>query len=180
MAECSGPGPGVAQSRHAYIRRFLPDGLLLRSGPSSRGRSSVSRAGSFFPCESSLPFAVSPPPFVGRAPPLRGPSPLSSWATAPLSSWSTAPLLSWATAPYSRGQRPPSLVGNGPLLSRAWPPPLRAVLRRPTSSPFLVGRVPSGSSRAEPILVVGRSPPCARLSSVSLATAGGPQDRRGA
>ena len=57
------------------------------------------------------------------------------------------PLLSWATAPYSCGLGPPSFAGCVPPL------------RRPTSSTLLVGRAPSGSSRAEPIPVVGRSPP---------------------
>jgi len=109
-----------------------------------------------------------PPPLRGQRPPysLRGQRPPSLRGQRPPNSL--------------RGQRPPPLVGNGPLLSRAWAPSFAGCvpsLRRPTSSPLLVGRAPSGSSRAEPIPVVGRSPPCARLSSVSLASAGSPQDR---
>ena len=86
-------------------------------------------------------------PFAGRAPPLRGLSPLSSWATASLFV---------GNGPFSRGQRPPSLVGNGPLLS--WATAL-LFAGKPTPPPCLVGRVPSGSSRAEPLPVVGRSSP---------------------
>ena len=123
----SGPGSGVAQSRHASVRRrealSLEAGRLLAANGRLRGLV-------FSPHAWNACFLRrGPPAHRGTSPPLVDP-PFSSWATAPNS------LSSWATAPNSRGQRPPTLslfAGDGPQLSWATAPTLARVGTGPLS-----------------------------------------------
>ena len=158
-----GPGFGVAQSRHTYVRRrkalSLVAGHLLAADSRLRGLALSSRVDRHFPwprapypswAESSLD---DPPPFVGNGPVLS-----------------------------LRGQRPPTLVGNGPQLSLfVGNGPLLGGLCPLSPQADLID--PSGGPSPLRLLAGWAQPrrgaaiPCARLSSVSLATAGSPQDR---
>ena len=186
----SGPGSGVAQSRHASVRRrealSLEAGRLLAANGRLRGLA-------FSPHAWNACFLRrGPPAHRGTSPPLVDP-PFSSWATAPnslslrgqrpptlvgngpqLSLFAgDGPQLSWATAPTL------SLVGNGPLSRGRGPPPWRAVSHLSAGRPLR----PFGWTESSPT-PRGLGPasswdgyPRARLSFVSLASAGSSQDR---
>ena len=155
----SGPGSGVAQSRHASVRRrealSLEAGRLLAANGRLRGLA-------FSPHAWNACFLRrGPPAHRGTSPPLVDP-PFSSWATAPnsLSSWATAPNSRGQRPPTLslRGQRPPTLVGNGPQLS----------LSSQATAPTLAGNGPNSRSRGHrPLLPLVWAPPWRAVSHLS-------------
>ena len=131
----------------------------------------------FFRREPSTLRGLSPLLFVGNGPPAlfvgNGPltlfvgngPPLFVGNGPPTLFVGNGPLLSRATAPYSRGLGPPLLRVVSPLSAGR---PLR---------PFWWAEPPPVPRGPSPSPSWGGHPPCARLSSASLATAGSPQDR---
>ena len=187
----SGPGSGVAQSRHTSVCRrkalSLEAGLLLAADGRLRGLAFSPHAWIGCSLRRGPPAhrGTSPPLddplfFVGNGPQLSlfvGNGPQLSWATAPnsLSSWATAPnsLSSWATAPTL----PP--VGTGPLSRGCGPPPWRAVSHLSSGRPLRpfgwtkLAPTPRGPGPASSW--DGYSPRASLV--VSLASAGSSQDR---
>ena len=109
------------------------------------------------------------PPHVGRAPSIRGQSPLYTWAEPPLYVGG-APLYTWAEpplyvggAPSIRGRSPsirgrsPSIRGRSPLCTWAGPRLRMGFALFAGRAPSLRGRSPS-SARAEP--APSRRRPC--------------------